>query len=78
MCGLLISLGGPANPLFVRNKNVTPTWKRQYAICTERGSAYKKYNLTPQLAVNNTCVWFNGELVHTQDNYFDTTVFTQQ
>jgi len=29
------------------------------------GSTYKKYHLTPQLAVNNMCVWFNGDLVHT-------------
>ena len=45
---------------------------------TERGSTYKNYYLTPQLTVNNTCVWFNGELLHTQDNYFDATVYIQQ
>ena len=37
----------------------------------------KIYHLTPQLAVNNTCVWIDGDLLHTYDNYFDITVYTQ-
>jgi len=40
--------------------------------------ARKTYDLTPQLALNNTCVLFNGDLLHTYDNYFDSTVYIQQ
>ena len=38
----------------------------------------KTYHLIPQLATNNTCVWFNGDLLHNIINYFDTTVYIQQ
>ena len=38
----------------------------------------KTYHLIPQLGANNTCVWFIGNLLHTYDNYFDTTVYIQQ
>ena len=37
----------------------------------------KKYHLTPQLAVNNTCVWLNNMLLHIE-SYFDITVYIQQ
>jgi len=40
---------------------------------------YSKNNhLTPQFAVNNKSMWFNDNLIHVQDNYFDTTVYIQQ
>ena len=70
--GLLISLWEPANSLFVRNKYVTPTGKRLHA------GYLQKVDLIPQLAVNNTCLWFSDDLLHTYDNYFDTTVYIQQ
>ena len=41
-------------------------------------STHKNYQLIPQLAANNTYVWFNAELLDTQDNYVDTTVYIQQ
>ena len=72
--GLLINLWELANPLFVRDKYVTPTGKRLHAGYVQKAEARKTYHLIPQLAVNNTCVWFNCKLVNTQDNYFDTTV----
>jgi len=76
--GLLISLWGLANLLFVRGKYVTPAGKRLHTGCVQKAEARKTYNLTPHLAVNNTCVWLNNELVHTQNNYFDPTVYIQQ
>jgi len=36
--------------------------------------ANKKYHLTRQLAVTNTCMSFNSMLTYIQDNHFDTTV----
>ena len=36
------------------------------------------YHLIPELAAINTCVWFNGDLLHTYQNYFDTTVEIEQ
>jgi len=76
--GLLISLWGPAKMLFVRDKYVTPTGKWLHAGYVEKAEARKTYHLIPQLAVNNPCVWFNGDLLHTYHNYFDTTVYIQQ
>ena len=33
---------------------------------------------TAALSKQHVCVWFNGELVYTQDNYLDNTVYIQQ
>ena len=73
--GLLISLWQPANSLFVRAKYVTPTGKRLNA-CYLQKKARK--NIPFDITANNTCVWFIGDLLHTEDNYFDTTVYIQQ
>ena len=45
--------------------NINPS----YLLCHTNidRQASKQYHLTPQLEVSNTCVWFNGELVYTQD-----------
>jgi len=58
--GLFISLWEPANSLFV-----TPTGKRLHAGYVQKAEARKTYHLIPQLATNNTCMWFNGDLLHT-------------
>ena len=50
----------------------------KYRLRTKAEAHTKIYHLTQQLPVNNTCVWFNGELLHTQYNYFDITVYIQQ
>ena len=47
------------------------------AVYVQKWKHVQKYLLTPQLAVNNTCAWFNGELIYAQDNYFDITVYIQ-
>jgi len=74
--GLLISLWEPANSLFVSNKYVRPTGKELHAGYLQKAEVRKKtYHLIPQLPTNNTCVWFNGDLLHTYRNYFDTTVY---
>jgi len=54
--GLLISVWYPANSIFVRDKYVTPTEKRLLADYAQKRKHIKTYHLTPQLAVNNTCV----------------------
>jgi len=75
--GLLISLWGRSNSLFVRDKYVTPTGKRLHTGYVQKAEALKTtYHLIPQLAVYNTCVWFIGDLLHTYHNY--TTVYIQQ
>jgi len=76
--GLLISLWEPANSLFVRDKYVTPKGKRLHAGYVQKRKHVKTYHLIPQLAANNTCVWFSGDLLHTYHTYFDTTVYIQQ
>jgi hypothetical protein len=76
--GLLISVWKPANSLFVRDKYVTPTGKRLHADYVQKAEENRTYHLTPQLAVNNACVWFNSDLVHTYGNYFETTIFIQR
>ena len=53
----------------------TLSGKRLRAVMVQKRKHVKKYRLTPQLAVNKTCVWFNGELLHTQNIYFDTIVY---
>ena len=72
------SLWNPANSLFVREEYVKPTWKRLHAGYVQKRKDVQKIYLTPQFAVNNRCSWFNGELVHTQDNYFDIIFYFQQ
>jgi len=74
---LLINLWAAAKSLFVRDKYVTPTGKRLHVGYVQKAEARRTYHLTPQLAVNNTCVWFNGDLLRTYDNYFNTTVYIQ-
>ena len=77
--GLLISLWEPANSLFVRDKYVPFTGKRLHAGYVQKAEAkIKGCHLTPQLAVNNTRVWFNSKLTYIQDKYFDATVYIQQ
>ena len=77
MSGELHCLWGPANLLFVRDKYVTPTGKWLHAGYVQKAESPKKrYHLIPQLAANNMCVWFNGYLLHTYHNYFDTTVYS--
>ena len=66
------------NSLFVRDKYVTPTGKRLHVGYVQKAEALKTRHLITQLAVNNTCVWFNDDLLHKYDNYFDTTVYIQQ
>ena len=78
LSGILISLWCTANSLFVRDKYVTPTGKRLDAGYVQKCKRVKTYHLIPQLAVNNTCVWFNDDLLHTYNNYFDNTVYIQQ
>ncbi|KAK2144102.1 hypothetical protein LSH36_785g02025 [Paralvinella palmiformis] len=68
--GLLISLWEPANSLFVRDKYVTLTGKWLYAGYVQKAEARKTYHLIPQLATNNTCVWFNGDLLYTYHKLF--------
>jgi len=63
--GLLFSPWEPANSLFVRDKYVTPTGMRLHAGYVQKAEARKTCHLIPQLAANNTCVWFNGDLLHT-------------
>ena len=41
--------------------NVTPTGKRLPAGYVQK----RKHYLTPQLAIKNTSMWFNDELLHT-------------
>jgi len=62
--GLLISLWGPANSLFVYDKYVTSTGKRLHAGYVQKRKHVKLY-VTPQLAANNTCMWFIGDLLYT-------------
>ena len=60
MSELLISLWGPANPLFVRDKYVTPSGKRLYISYVQKfRSTYQKYHLTAHIAVNDKCMWFS-------------------
>jgi len=73
MSGLLISLWEPANLLFVRHKSVTLTENPASCRLRTKAEARQTYHLTPQLAVNETCVWFIGDLLHTYDNYFEFT-----
>ena len=75
---LLINLWDPANSLFVLNIYVMPIEKRLNAGYVRKQKHAQKYHLTPTMAVNNTCIWINDELIHTQDNYFDSTVYIQQ
>ena len=75
MSVLLINLWDSPNPLSVRDNYVTPTGNWLHANYLQNR---KHVQTLTQLAVNNRCVWFNGELVHIQDNYFDTTVYNQQ
>jgi len=63
--GLLISLWGPANSLYISDKCGMPTGKRLHVGYVQKQKNVNKYDLTPQLAVNNTCVWFDGDLLHT-------------
>ena len=67
---LLISLWGPANSFFIRDKYVTPTGKRLHAGYVPKAEVRKTYHLTPQLAINNMCVWFSGDLLHTYHKLF--------
>ena len=81
MSGLLISLWEPANMLFVRDKYITPTGKWLHAGYVQKAEARKNtqktYHLIPQLPANNTCVWFNGDLLHTYHNHsLHSTVFS--
>ena len=64
MFGLLISLWRQANSLFVCDKYVTLTGNRLHAGKVQNRKHVKTYHLTPQISVNNTCVWFNDELTH--------------
>ena len=70
--GLLGSLWGPANSLFMCGKY--PVTRR----LRRKAEVRITYHLTPELAVNNTCFWFNGDLPYTWENNFDTTVYIQQ
>jgi hypothetical protein len=42
------------------------------------GSTYKTYNLTPELSVNNTYVWFNGKWLDKKYTFIATTRYIQQ
>jgi len=78
MSGLLIRLWDPAKPFYGHEQYVTPTGKRLHEDYVQKTEARKNYHMKPQLAVNNTCVWFNGEPVYTQDSNFETTIYIQQ
>ena len=57
ICGLIISLWGPANSLYLRDKCVMQTGNRLQAGYYKNGVTYSKYHWTPQLVVNNTFFW---------------------
>ena len=63
--GLLISLWFRANPFFVPDKYVTSKGNQLLAGYVEKQKHVQKCHLRQQLAANNTCVLFNGELLHT-------------
>ena len=67
--GLLISLCGPANSLFVRDKYITPTGKRLHAGYVQKscGSRVTYYIhiitiLTPQFTFNSNVLWSKRNL----------------
>jgi len=79
--GLLISLWEPPNSLFVPYKYVTLTGNRLHARYVEKRKhvkTYKDYHLPSQLAVINTLVWLNDNLINIDDNYFDTISVVQK
>jgi len=47
MSWLLINLWEPANPLFARDKYVTPTGKRLYVGNAQKRNQTKRYRFTP-------------------------------
>jgi len=63
--------------MFYSSTNVSRLLISVWTPANKKRKHVKTYDLTPQLTVNNMYVCFNGELLHTQNNYFDTTVYTE-
>ena len=58
---------GQDNPFFFHDTYVTPTGKRMVWTTHKQRKHIKQQHLTPQLADNNTWIWFNSMLTHIQD-----------
>ena len=55
--------------------NVSKFIKKWKYVRPESGNTYKQHRMTPQVAVNIKCLWFNDKLTHIKDNYLDITVY---
>ena len=65
---LLISRWRTADPLFIRDKCIMSSQKRWHVGYVQKAEAHTKHK------VNNTCVWFNGQLT----DIYKTTTLTPQ
>ena len=74
--GYSLACGAQLFHFCIRHKYVTHIEKRLHVSYEQKRKHVQTYNFTPQLSVN-ICVWFNGELLHTRVNHFDTTVYIQ-
>ncbi|KAK2159297.1 hypothetical protein LSH36_155g07024 [Paralvinella palmiformis] len=71
MCLVYSSACGNQLIRFSYATNMSRTQESDYMQATYKKRKHvKTYHLIPQLAANNTCVWFNGDLLHTYHKLF--------